>query len=167
MERKAFCILVAMIACILISCASVAQDENADVFIDSYLSSYESLVEYLTEDYSLHREKMKGTYMIWKDYESHTIKGLVRLEEDENTDIVDSEIIDALNTIDEFTYYSLDMIHITDERITFLTAEGMEGIIYMRSSANPSYFTSSDKKRERFRMYKICDHWYHAKMRVR
>ena len=166
MERKAFCILVAMIACILVSCTSVTQDENADVFIDSYLSSYESLVEYLTEDYSLYREETKGTYTIWMDYESLTIKGLLRLEEGKNGQIVKQEIIEALNAIDESTYYPLDTIYVTDERITFVAGEGMEGIVYMKSDKKPGYFIAPDEaKTAHYHFYRVCDHWYRAESR--
>ena len=167
MNKKVFCILLVIIELFLTGCTIIRQDKEADIFIDTYLSSYEYLVDYLTDDYSLHFEGSNGKYIIDEDYKNNTISSLVRCGEDANYEITNSELIKALETVSEATTYPLTDIYLTDERITFLSSEGMGGIIYMRSDKSPGYLISPNEKRKNYSMYKICDHWYRVVMRLR
>ena len=167
MKKRALCILLAMAIFFLAGCTIIRRDQDADVFIDAYLSSYEYLAEYLTEDYNLHREEANGKYIIDYDYNNYTIRALIRRGEDADYEITDSEPIQALETVSGATAYPLTDILLTDERITFLSSEGMGGIIYMRLDKKPSYFFSADEKRANYSIYKICDHWYRVVMRLR
>ena len=167
MKKRALCILLALEIFILAGCTIIRRDKDADAFIDTYLSSYEYLVEYLTEDYNLHCEEANGKYLIDEDFKNHTIRSLVRRGEDADSEITDSELIKALESVKEATTYPLTDILLTDERITFLSSEGMGGIIYMRSNKKPGYFISADEKRVNYSMYEICDRWYRVVMRLR
>ena len=167
MKKRAFCILLALAIFILAGCTIIRRDRDADAFIDTYLSSYAYLVEYLTEDYNRHCEEANGEYIIDDDYKNHTIRSLIRCGEDTDSEIIDRELIKALEFVRGATTYPLCDILLTDERITFLSSEGMGGIVYMRSDKKPSYFISADEKRANYSMYEICDHWYQVVMRLR
>lgn len=169
-KKKIFCVLLitTVLLCSGRALVGTRQDPNADVFIKSYLSSFELLVDYLMEDHDIHYDGTQGTYAFGYDYEKHMVTHLIRYYESKsNEQIFNKEIITALNVVEDSVSYPLSLIYVTDERITFISPGGNAGIIYMQSNKKPGYFISPDKRGENYRMYKICDHWYRAVMLVR
>lgn len=132
-------------------------------FIGDGLNNYAALTELLMQDYaSLDANNDKVGYII--DNNSGVADGIYHLGEYATVPIdTEEEILILLNPIRSilFRYSSIETIHVNPERITFVSYEGYDAIIFVEGEGIPSYCIVENDINQ-FRLYKLCDHWYYA-----